>query len=149
MLYLPVRRYSLRSVVLSMLVGGSLTLGGCGTGTPPDTTATISPHDFVSTYVDLRLAVLNTGETTELTDSTRAAILDRHGVTEQDLLEFVNVHGNDPTFMKAVWDSVEVSLSSTRPEADPSMKPDSLRVSPPRPDGKARTDGEGVPPTER
>ncbi len=147
--YPPVRLHSFRSAVLPMLLGATLALGGCGTGTTPDTAETISPHDFVSTYVDLRLAVLNTGETTELTDSARAAILKHHGVTEDDLLDFVNVHGKDPAFMKAVWDSVEVSLSATRPDAGPSMKPDSLRLSPPRPDRKGRTDGEGVPPTER
>jgi len=140
--------HNLRARVLATLVGASLAFAGCGTGTTPDTPATISAHTFVATYVDLRLAVLTAEQPTELTDSARAAILDQHGVTEKDLLDFVDVHGRDPAFMKAVWDSAEVALGAA-PESGPSLKPGSLRVSAPGPDRKGRADGERVPPTER
>ena len=139
-------RPSRRRAVCALL-GAFLFPAACGTGTPPNESQTISPTVFVATYVDLRLAVLGGQEPERMTDSLRAAVLARHGVTEQELLDFVKVHGSEPSFMKAVWDSVEERINATRPGDSASAAPPN-RVSTDRPDREGGPDGKGVPPAE-
>ncbi len=129
----PARRRRLRLAALPLLLATGLLTTACGTGTTPDQADTISADTFVSTYVELRLAVLNSEKPTTMTDSLRAAILARHGVSERDLLDFAKAHGPDPAFMKSVWDSVEERINATRPDAGVS-KPGPPRDSTPRPD---------------
>ena len=64
----------------------------------------------MSTYVQLRLSALQTTDSNILPEE-RARILADHGLVETDLLDFVDLHGRDATFMQSVWDSVEVTLT--------------------------------------
>ncbi len=90
------------------LTAMALWTGACGGG-PAASEATIDREAFVATYVDLRLSAL--GATSgEITDAERARVLDKHGVTEDDLLSFADAYGPDPAAMKEVWDSVRVRL---------------------------------------
>lgn len=68
---------------------------------------------FVDTYVDLRAAALVRDDET-LTDSARAAVLARHGATEDQLLDFVARHGSNLPFMRDIWNEIEVRLDSAR-----------------------------------
>ncbi len=72
---------------------------------------------FVATYVDLRVAALTApGDT--LGEEVRTRILAEHGVTEEQLLAFVERHGEDLQFMRGVWDEVETRLDAIRPRAE-------------------------------
>jgi hypothetical protein len=45
--------------------------------------------------------------------------LSRHGVSESDLLDFAAYHAlDDLTFMRQVWDEIEVLLEAQRPIMD-------------------------------
>jgi hypothetical protein len=91
-------------------------LAGChGSASGPDAD-TIDSETFISSYVDLRAATVSL-DTPGALDSARTAILARHGVTQQDLLTFADVHGEDATFMRAVWDEVERRLDAARPDS--------------------------------
>lgn len=84
----------------------------------PDTAApasgtTIDREAFIATYVDLRTTVVR-AEAHELSDEDRSAVLSRHGVTEEDLLSFVETHGGNVAFMRQVWDEVEARLDAVR-----------------------------------
>lgn len=68
---------------------------------------------FIATYVDLRAAAIR-AEDHRLSDELRSEILARHGVTEEGLLAFAEVHGGDVTFMRDVWDEVEERLDAAR-----------------------------------
>jgi hypothetical protein len=71
----------------------------------------LSKADFVDAYVDLRVSALRREDHT-LTDSARVAVLARHGVTEDQLLEFASAHGGDLEFMRDLWNEVEARLDS-------------------------------------
>ncbi len=103
-------------LLLALLAGA-----GCGgEGTAPDAERALSRDAFVAAYLDLRLAALRTPEA-EIRPEDRAEVLARHGVTEEDLLRFVEVHGGEVELMKTVWDEVQARLDSIRfPAADTS-----------------------------
>lgn len=71
----------------------------------------VSRARFVDAYVDLRVTALRREDET-LTDSARAAVLARHDVTEDQLLEFATAHGGDLEFMRDLWNEVEARLDS-------------------------------------
>ena len=100
------KRLSSFQVPLALAVGGLL--AACGDGADADL---ISRAEFVDTYVDLRVAALG-GEGDTITDSARAVVLERHGVSEEDLLDFASAHGGDLVFMRGVWNDVEARLDS-------------------------------------
>ena len=100
-----------RASVLAALV---VLFAGCGgDAAAPERAAAIDRETFISTYVDLRTATIR-AEGYELTPRDRAGILERHGISEDDLLAFVEVHGEDVAFMRTVWDEVEARLDAVR-----------------------------------
>lgn len=97
---------SFRTASLALALS-AFACGGEGT-----TSAGASVQDreaFIATYVDLRTAVIR-GESHVLSDADRATILAEHGMTEEDLTRFAEVHGEDLNFMRGVWDDVEERL---------------------------------------
>ena len=42
----------------------------------------------------------------------RDRILSRHGIDQEDLFEFIRVHGDDPAYMHAVWEEIEDRLNA-------------------------------------
>ncbi|MEJ2202830.1 MAG: hypothetical protein P8170_01835 [Gemmatimonadota bacterium] len=84
-------------------------------GTDPGE-ATIERETFIAVYVDLRVMALQAGAP-GLTDAERQEVLDRHHVTEEQLLEFADVHGGDIPFMRELWDEIEARLDANRAEA--------------------------------
>lgn len=92
----------------------ALVLAACSPDTAaPASTTTVERETFIATYVDLRTTVVR-AEAHELSDEARAAVLARHGVTEEDLLSFVETHGGNVAFMRQVWDEVEARLDAVR-----------------------------------
>jgi len=91
--------------------GGALTATllllclGCEAGGPE----TIDRSVFIDTYVDLRIAALDT-DSLRLGDAERADVLSRHDVSEEDLKDFVDAHAADAEYMRDVWNDVELLL---------------------------------------
>lgn len=83
-------------------------LAACGGGI----TETIDREVFIDTYVDLRTAALDT-DSAKVAETDRAEILARHGVTEEDLLTFADVHATELEFMRDVWNDVELRMDRT------------------------------------
>ncbi|MEX2472420.1 MAG: hypothetical protein WEA34_09590 [Gemmatimonadota bacterium] len=103
--------YTLRVVVLCL----SAALG-CG-DRPSDRGLAVSRARFVDTYVDLRAEALR-AESEMLTDSARATVLARHGVTEEELLDFAEAMGGDLDYMRDLWNEIELRLDSLPPVMD-------------------------------
>lgn len=100
------------------LLGLTLTVVLCGCGGDDDP-PTIDPEVFIATYVDLRAeALLN--DSRQITDEEREQVLQEHGVTEDELFAFADIHGRDVTFMREMWDEVEERLDLMRPLIDES-----------------------------
>ncbi len=68
---------------------------------------------FVDVYVALRVAELR-GTEEVIAPATRRQVLERFGVTEEELLEFAERRGGDPAFMQGVWEEVRAELDSLR-----------------------------------
>lgn len=104
---------ALRAVpVLAVLGAGVLVPLACGDFGGEDPAA-IEEGRFIEVYVALRMAALRAG-TDQLPPEDRDQILSEHGVTEDDLLRFIEVHGQDAQFMHSVWDSIEGEIDNLR-----------------------------------
>ena len=81
----------------------------------------IDRETFIDTYVELRSTALkNPG--TRITPEQRTEILAKHGVSEDDLMHFADVHGRDVDYMAEVWNEVEARLQPPA-ETTPSPSP--------------------------
>lgn len=65
---------------------------------------------FIETVVALRSVAVRSTEG-EVDPISRARILEERGLTEDDLLDFVEVHGRDVPFMAAVWEEIDNEMS--------------------------------------
>ena len=99
-----------RPRVLSSLFAVLTILGstGCDGGTLP-LSVDLDRETFVATYVDLRLAALDSPGGI-LPDVQRDAILADHDVTQDQLLEFAEVRGRDAAYMTDVWNEVAARM---------------------------------------
>ena len=109
-------RSSLNRLTLGILLS-SLACGGSQSNLPAGDL--IEPEDFIATYVDLRAAALIT-EDGQVTEAGRSEVLDRHGISEEDLISFAEAYGEDLTFMQEIWNEIELRLENT------SSSPDSM-----------------------
>ena len=105
----------LRSAVL--LTGAALLFSGCQGAEPAAAEDVIERETFIATYVDLRRAALDAPEG-RIDQPRMLAVLEVHGVTEEDLLEFAEVHGRDVAYMASVWAEVEKQLEPGSAPAD-------------------------------
>jgi hypothetical protein len=97
-----------RRIVLALVaVTGFNTGCGGGEDVPP---GTLDREAFVGVMVELRMAALKQPNAT-LTPADRARILQDHGVTEEELITFAQVRGDDPAFMAEVWREIEQRLN--------------------------------------
>jgi len=115
---MPSSRFQLRAgfwptaVVLALLVG----LVACDPGFPSsEGEASVDRETFIEVYVELRLAALE-WETGRIPADDRDRILAEHEVTEDDLREFIEVHGRNVPFMNDVWHEVSERI---RAELEP------------------------------
>ena len=99
---------SVPAIVFSIV---ALTLcGSCGGGATDMPEDTPGRAEFIGVYLDLRTAALGL-ETADLGDEVRDSILSGYGVTAQDLLDFVDTHGEDVEFMRDLWTEVETRMT--------------------------------------
>ena len=91
--------------------------GLAGAACAPNEPETISRETFVETYVALRAAELRSPGAV-IPDEDRDRVLAEMGVSEEDLLAFAEVHGDDVLFMEAVWSEVQNRMAelSSRPD---------------------------------
>ncbi len=90
--------------VLTLLLAGAA--AACSGGPAADT---IEREVFIATYVDLRIAAFDT-DSGRVAAAEKDEILTRHGVSEEDLTAFAEVHSADLEFMRDVWNEVEAQL---------------------------------------
>ncbi|HUF76259.1 MAG TPA: hypothetical protein VMM35_08260 [Longimicrobiales bacterium] len=86
---------------------------------PPPGGEPIDREVFIDAYVELRLTALEADDFV-VTPEQREEILARHGVDEERLLHFADVHGPDTDFMNVVWAEVDRRLQERAPSDDPS-----------------------------
>jgi hypothetical protein len=73
----------------------------------------ISREAFVEAYVELRVEALKSDDQ-EISLEERNRILAGLGLTEEDLLQFVDRRGRDVQFMRRVWEEVDSIMTSRR-----------------------------------
>ena len=99
--------------LLLALVGSACSLGPSSGGAG----GVIDREVFIQTYVDLRVAALET-ETQLLSDEARTEVLARHGTTAADLMRFAEANGRELEFMRDVWNDVEARMDALRPDPE-------------------------------
>jgi hypothetical protein len=90
-----------------------LVVPGCGDASRTEG-ALIPRETFIETYVELRVAALRSADAV-LSDSARAEILARRGVSEDELIDFVSVRGPELDFMRDLWNEIEIRMDSVPP----------------------------------
>ena len=89
----------------------ALTLcGSCGGGAPDVPEETPGRPEFIGAYLDLRTAALSP-RLIHLGDEVRDSILAVYDVTDQDLLDFIETHGEDIEFMRDLWTEIEARVT--------------------------------------
>ena len=95
-----------------------LALGGCGAGSAAQMAdAVIDDDRFAQVIVELRHAERD-AEVEDL-ENRRKEILERHGVSAEDLLRFVEVRGGDLDEMIELWKKIDDALNPEEPTPDP------------------------------
>ena len=84
------------------------TLAACGARSADS----IDRDVFIATYVDLRVAALET-DSQRVATSDRESILADHGIVEGDLEGFTDAHAEDLDFMRDLWNDIELRLDRT------------------------------------
>ncbi|HKK93287.1 MAG TPA: hypothetical protein VJ925_07610 [Longimicrobiales bacterium] len=100
----PIRRVA----GLVVCVGMTAAAPGCAGESPPET---IDREAFVDAYVEIRTAALLRSQPA-LEGPVKDSVLRELGVTEEQLLTFADVHGDDLEFMRGVWADVSTALDS-------------------------------------
>lgn len=91
--------------VVSRHVGAVLLLGACAASAcdPGDgSDGGIDRSDFVAAYVDLRQAVLRDS----VDEARRDSILAVHGVTADEMRDYIERHADDPAALADTWREV-------------------------------------------
>ena len=94
---------SFRIVVSVVALTLCWSCGGGATDVPEETPGR---PEFIGAYLDLRTAALISGST-DLGNEVRDSILAVYDVTDQDLLDFIETHGEDVEFMRDLWTEIE------------------------------------------
>lgn len=102
----------LASIVAATLCGACM---GGATDVPEDT---VAREGFIGAFLDLRIAAVYS-ETADIGDDVRDSILTVYGVTGQDLVDFIETHGEDVEFMNDLWAEVEARLIARLERSDP------------------------------
>ncbi len=90
-------------------------MAACG-GEPSGESSQTIPRDvFVGTYTELRMAALHSPDG-RVSPQVKEEILETNGVTEADLLEFVDAHAPRVQFMVEVWGEIDDTLRILRTE---------------------------------
>lgn len=108
------RKGSVLRIRLSTLIPVLLIFQACSSPEPREPVVeTIDRELFLAAYVELRVAALE-AEDQQLSVAARDRILERVGVEDEDLLRFVEVHGEDVQLMRRIWEEVDSILEARR-----------------------------------
>lgn len=103
-------------------------LAGCDDRIPTSRDEeTIPRESFIATMVELRTAAVRT-QMGLVTLEQRDRILSRHGVSEEELRQFADVHGANVPMMNELWSEVERRIAEElgvdlAPEGEPQEEP--------------------------
>jgi len=95
--------------IVTFLSAGTmaLTVAACsGFGSNPGEGDTISRDTFVRAYYELRLEGLRSLQI-EISIEARDRVLEEVGVTEEELLSFIDLWGTDIEMMQGIWEEVD------------------------------------------
>lgn len=106
----------IRRTLVLLLAVGLLAPAACGGGPGAGEADVLDRQTFIDTVVDLRSAALENDGVLEL--RRKETILSEHGVTEDQLVRFAEVHGQEASYMLAVWDEVQRRLEGTDTTGD-------------------------------
>ncbi len=81
----------------------------CGGGATDVTDDTAGRETFIGAYLALRSEAMSSGST-EIEDRVRDSILTVYDVTAQELLDFIDTHGEDVEFMRDLWTEMETRM---------------------------------------
>jgi hypothetical protein len=108
-----------------MVASLAFSAASCGRiGSDAGTSEAISRELFVQTYIELRRTALRSPRA-RISIGARDRILADLGVTEDDLLEFVDVWGTDTEMMLGVWEEVDSIMTEERlrgPDWEPDLE---------------------------
>jgi len=105
----PRRRRSIGGGLAPLIAALVGAFAGVACGSDGSGPTLIERDIFIDAYVDLRVAALQT-DSQRIAHEDRVEILSRHGITDQDLLEFADANAGRLDFMRDVWNEVEVRL---------------------------------------
>lgn len=108
------RRNALSRPALALAAALLVGVSACGDD-PASYDGPIDRETFVATYVDLRLSALGTPSGV-ITEAERSRVLEKHAVTEDDLLGFADAWGADPAAMRSIWEDVQRRLRAAAGE---------------------------------
>jgi len=98
----------------------------------------ISREEYVEVYVDILRA--SDEEPDSIAASKRAQeILDRRGITEEELLGYAEHYAEDPEHLAQVWQEIESRLSEPEPQDSSQVEED---VEARAVDSRAQSDGQ-------
>ena len=116
----PVRFHFLLDIIalriVTFLTAGTLVLAiaGCaGSGSNPGEGDTISRDTFIRAYFELRMKGLRSPQM-EISREDRDRVLNEVGVTEEELLTFVDLWGTDLEMMQGIWENVDSLMREAR-----------------------------------
>jgi hypothetical protein len=95
-----------------------LAISSCVSDTAEPAGDVIDRATFVDTYVDLRLAAVQSPDF-RVSGEERDEILARHGVRGEDLIRFAEAYGRDLEFMNELWAEVEERFQESSADATP------------------------------
>ena len=104
----------MRNVSFLFLTAFAIAAAGCGDkDTNPRADEAISKELFIEAYVELRREGLRS-PMMEISLETRDRVLKEVGVTEEELLKFVDVWGTHGEFMLEVWETIDSLMTQDR-----------------------------------
>ena len=107
----------MRIVTFSFLAALFFSVAGCNSEPEnPRAEEAISKELFIEAYVKLRMEGLRS-PMMEISLEDRDQVLEEVGVTEEELLTFVEVWGADGEFMVEVWGTIDSLMMDARMDA--------------------------------
>jgi len=100
---------------------------GCGDGILGSGQSDAIPRaTFQETMVELRLEAYRANDQGVLPEGAHEAILARHGVSVDQMIQFIEVHGRNIPFMDSVWTDVDGHVRA-------GLQARALEIAPPTP----------------
>ncbi len=101
-----------------MALGTLLSLSGCKS----EESGRLSREEYIEVFVEILLAAEETRDSVAATYAT-LAILEKHGLTEDDLIEFANRYVDDAQGLADIWAEIEERLRAPVEEEEPEGDP--------------------------